>query len=165
MGSDAPIGTGASDSLRGRNLLSNLLRLPADRFEADFWLRKPYRLQLTPAERESVRLSPRHPAHMLPIEDVKALLFRTEPRPARWLHDVDSTKWDGARRTAQGGGGDGPVRDPAACWSNFEKGGYSIRMVMPQQWHKGAYVVCPQLSFFSLSLCSPSVSNGTRGHT
>ncbi|KAK3250925.1 hypothetical protein CYMTET_39723 [Cymbomonas tetramitiformis] len=132
-----------SDAQRGQLLLANLLRLPPDRFESEFWLRKPYRLQLSPSESAAIAADPRHPMHMLPLGDVKRLLFRRHPRPARWLHDVDATKWvHGKKRLALGAGSDGEVRDPAACWAAFERQGFSIRMVMPQQWHCAAFELC-----------------------
>ncbi|KAG8466389.1 hypothetical protein KFE25_002145 [Diacronema lutheri] len=130
---------------RGRRLLSALLRTPAERFEADYWLRKPYLQQLSTDERAAVLADPSHWVHVVSVATVRALLRRRRPHPARWLKDVDATKYDarGGRRQALAEG-DGEV-DAEGAWSAFESRGFSLRLVHPQQWHGGCFRLCALL--------------------
>ena len=130
---------------RGRLLLANLLGIPSERFEQDFWLKKPYRKVLTAADRAHAAADPSHPMNMMPEAVVRGLLVRKEPRPPRWLHDVDCTRYVNGRRTAlPGSSGDGEV-DATVVWDAFQHKGYSIRLVHPQQWHQPAYELCAYL--------------------
>ena len=74
---------------RGSLMLANILGLPLAEFHREYWLQRPYLKQLTPAQGAALPRS--HPARMLPMDTVKALLRRRKPRPARFTHDVDVT--------------------------------------------------------------------------
>lgn len=128
---------------RGRRLLSGMLRLPPKKFESSYWLRAPYLRQLSPAERAEALADPSHWVHMVKVADVRRLLWRRRPTRARWLHDVDATKYEAGRRRALSDG-DGEV-DAAQAWSAYEREGFSLRMVHPQQWHFSCYELCAYL--------------------
>ena len=123
---------------RGSLMLANLLGIPLDEFHRKHWLRKPYLKQLTAAQAAALPRS--HPARMMPMEDVKALLHRRKPRRARYLHDVDVTKYVNGRRTTLSDG-NGEI-DADKVWASFAERGYSIRLVHPQQWHEASYELC-----------------------
>ncbi len=128
-------GSEADAEHRGSRMLANLLRMPTASFERRYFLQKP--LLVRCAEQPPPADSP---SKMLTLADVKALLARTEPRPARFLHDVDVTKYVKGVRTALSDG-DGEV-DAEALWTAFSKDGYSIRLVQPQQWHQACFELC-----------------------
>ena len=113
-------------------MLANILGLPLADFNREYWLKKPYLKQLTAAQRAALPRS--HPARMLPMDDVKALLRRRQPRPTRYTHDVDVTRYVNGRRAALSEGS-GEI-DAGEGWDAFESRGYSIRIVHPQQWHQ-----------------------------
>ena len=117
-------------------MLANILGLPLADFQREYWLKKPYLKQLTAAQRAA--LSRSHPARMLPMDDVKALLRRRQPRPTRYTHDVDVTRYVNGRRAALSEGS-GEI-DADEVWDAFESRGYSIRIVHPQQWHQARSV-------------------------
>lgn len=153
---------------RGWRLLAGLLQLPSvDAFD-DYWLTKPYLRQMSAEERAASQADPRHWVHMLSLGQVRGLLRRTAPRPVRWLHDVDATRYVGGRRMALAEG-DGEVDVPAA-WKAFRKDGYSLRMVHPQQWHQPTYELCAHLQeFFGFpvgcsSYLTPAGSQGFPPH-
>jgi hypothetical protein len=127
---------------RGRELLSRLLRMPAKRFEQEHWLRAPYFGELSADERAAAIADKSHWCHLLSVKGVRSLLRRKQPRPTRWLHDVDATKYDTvtARRMALSTG-DGEV-DANDAWSAYTTRGFSLRLVHPQQWHEGCYELC-----------------------
>ena len=129
---------GSIDGLadRGSLMLANLLGLPLADFNREYWLKKPYLKQLTAAQRAALPRS--HPARMLPMDDVKALLRRRQPRPTRYTHDVDVTRYVNGRRAALSEGS-GEI-DADEVWDAFESRGYSIRIVHPQQWHQARSV-------------------------
>ena len=129
---------GSIDGLadRGSLMLANLLGLPLANFNREYWLKKPYLKQLTAAQRAGLPRS--HPARMLPMDDVKALLRRRQPRPTRYTHDVDVTRYVNGRRAALSEGS-GEI-DADEVWGAFESRGYSIRIVHPQQWHQARSV-------------------------
>jgi hypothetical protein len=131
---------GSMDGLadRGSLMLANILGLPLADFQREYWLKKPYLKQLTAAQRAA--LSRSHPARMLPMDDVKALLRRRQPRPTRYTHDVDVTRYVNGRRAALSEGS-GEI-DAGEVWDAFESRGYSIRIVHPQQWHQASYELC-----------------------
>ena len=108
-------------------MLENLLRMPFAEFEERYFLKQPY-VSRRPA---SEQLFEGHPSRMLTLMEVKALLRRCRPQRARFLHDVDVTRYVDGRRVALSGGTD-PV-DANAVWRAFEREGYSIRLVHPQQ--------------------------------
>ena len=113
-------------------MLANILGLPLADFNREYWLKKPYLKQLTAAQRAALPRS--HPARMLPMDDVKALLRRRQPRPTRYTHDVDVTRYVNGKRAALSEGS-GEI-DAGEVWDAFESRGYSIRIVHPQQWHQ-----------------------------
>ena len=137
---------GSIDDLadRGSLMLANILGLPLADFNREYWLKKPYLKQLTAAQRAALPRS--HPARMLPMDDVQALLRRRTPRPTRYTHDVDVTRYVNGRRAALSEGS-GEI-DADEVWDAFESRGYSIRIVHPQQWHQARSVkhVCSVLS-------------------
>ena len=123
---------------RGRRMLETLLDMDVAEFERDFWLKKPLLRRHGPG-----RIPPGHPSNMMPLADVKALLRRRHPRPARFLHDVDVTKYvNGQRKALSDGNGEA---DPDSVLAAFERDGYSIRIVHPQQWHQACYELCSVL--------------------
>ena len=134
-------GSAASTHDRGKRLLANLLQMPADEFVRDHWLQRPLlcRCKVSP-------IPASHPANMLPLAEVRALVHRKKPRRARFLHDVDVTKYINGKRQALSEGNE-EVK-PAAVWSAFEERGYSIRLVHPQQWHQASYELCSVLQEF-----------------
>jgi hypothetical protein len=150
---------------RGRALLSNLLRCPADTFEADYWCQKPWISVLTTEERVAMRATPGHPAvQMLTMQDIDDLLRRSTPRAARFLKDVDVTKFVGRERMSFGDGEE-PV-DADAVWNAFKTGGFSVRLVHPQQWSDPLYELCAYLQeyFGSTVGCSSYLTPaGTQG--
>ena len=115
--------------------------MPADEFVRDHWLQRPLlcRCKVSP-------IPASHPANMLPLAEVRALVHRKKPRRARFLHDVDVTKYINGKRQALSEGNE-EVK-PAAVWSAFEERGYSIRLVHPQQWHQASYELCSVLQEF-----------------
>ena len=113
-------------------MLANILGLPLADFHREYWLKKPYMKLLTAAQRAALPRS--HPARMLPMDDVKALLRRQQPRPTRYTHDVDVTRYVNGKRAALSEGS-GEI-DAGEVWDAFESRGYSIRIVHPQQWHQ-----------------------------
>ena len=129
---------GSIDDLadRGSLMLANILGLPLADFNREYWLKKPYLKQLTAAQRAALPRS--HPARMLPMDDVQALLRRRTPRPTRYTHDVDVTRYVNGRRAALSEGS-GEI-DADEVWDAFESRGYSIRIVHPQQWHQARSV-------------------------
>lgn len=137
FGSGGQGGSRESTSDRGAKMLANLLRMPIEDFEQNHWLQK-YCLQRFP--RDTVDLPPAHPANMMPLADIKALLRRRKPRPARYLHDVDVTRYVNGRRMALSSGSEDI--DHKAVWTAFTRDGYSIRIVHPQQWHQASFELC-----------------------
>ena len=125
---------------RGKRMLETLLGISSEHFESEYWLQKPF-LRRAPST-----IPPSHPSNRMPLADVKALLRRKKPRPARFLHDVDVTKYVDDRRMALSDG-DGEA-EPGAVLSAFEHDGYSIRIVHPQQWHQACYELCSVLQEF-----------------
>eukprot|EP00966_Prymnesium_polylepis_P184961 4286666-Prymnesium_polylepis.1 len=91
-------GGGVHDADRGRQLLANLLGMPADHFEDEHWLQKPWLRRLSPKDRELAAQDQRSPTNMLTLAEVRKLLGRQKPRPARFLHDVDVTRYVDGRR-------------------------------------------------------------------
>lgn len=153
---------------RGRRLLADLLQLPVEVFEERHWLQQPYVRHMSPRERAEAQDNPRHWMHMLSLRQVQALLRRTHPRPARWLHDVDATRYvDGRRMALAEGAGD---VDVAATWQAFRREGYSLRLVHPQQWHRAAYELCAHLQeYFGFpvgcsSYLTPAATQGFPPH-
>ena len=129
---------GSAESVgdRGLLMLANLLRMPASRFHELYFLRKP----LLSRRGEFEDLTPDHPARMMSLSDVRTLLRRQLPRPARFLHDVDVTRYVDGRRSSLSPT-DGAV-NAEAVWAAFTSGGYSIRLVHPQQWHQACFELC-----------------------
>jgi hypothetical protein len=145
-------------------MLENLLNMKMDDFVHSYWLQKPLLLQQSAAWTMPVD----HPARMMPLDDIKSLLRRKKPRPARFLHDVDVTRYVNGRRSALSNGSG--VVDSREVWTAFERDGYSIRIVHPQQWHQAAYELCSCLQelFGSTVGCSayltPKASQGFPPH-
>ena len=139
---------------RGKEALARLLGIDAERFAAEYLFKKPHLKQLSDAERAAALADPAAPIHLLDLAEVKRLLRRREPRPTRWLHDVDATRYIAGRRQALAEG-NGEV-DAAAAWKAFERDGYSLRMVHPQQWHAPAYELCACLQEFFGFACGCS---------
>ena len=115
-------------------MLANMLQMPTAQFHRVYFLQKPLLVRCT--EKPSAG----SPSKMLTLADVKALVRRREPRPARFLRDVDVTKYVDGKRSALNGG-DGEV-DPDVVWKAFSSGGFSIRLVQPQQWHQASFELC-----------------------
>ena len=158
----------ASD--RGRRLLASLLGITARDFEEQYWLRGQHYLRsLSPAQRRAALADAAHPVNMLRLAAVRRLLYRRSPAPARWLHDVDATSYVSGVRHALGGGGSGVV-DAPATWRAFQRNGYSVRLVHPQQWHEPSSELCSLLQeHFGFSVgCSayltPAVAQGFPPH-
>lgn len=148
---------------RGRRMLETLLDMDTAEFERNFWLKKPLLHRHGPG-----RILPGHPSNMMPLADVKALLRRKHPRPARFLHDVDVTKYvNGQRKALSDGNGEA---NPDSVLAAFERHGYSIRIVHPQQWHQACYELCSVLQeYFGFPVgCSayltPRASQGFPPH-
>ena len=93
---------------RGSRMLANLLQMPTAQFHQMYFLQKPLLVRCT--EKPSPAGSP---SKMLTLADVKALVRRREPRPARFLRDVDVTKYVDGKRSALNGG-DGEVEGEEA---------------------------------------------------
>ena len=127
-------GSASSVADRGTLMLANLLRMPAAEFHEQYFLQKPLHRRRV-ADKEI--LPPGHWVRMLPLAEVWALLRR---RHSRFLHDVDVTRYVDGRRTALSDG-DGPI-DHGAVKAAFTHDGYSIRLVMPQQWHQACFELC-----------------------
>lgn len=130
---------------RGRDLLSNLLRLNADVFESEYWLQRPYVNHLTPEERTTVFDNKSHPVHMFRMEDIDSLLHRRKPVPPRFLNDVDVTRYSSVDNKREALADGNPEVDPSKVWSAFRKDGYSVRLVHPQQWHQPLFELCSYL--------------------
>lgn len=130
---------------RGRDLLANLLRINADLFESEYWLKKPYVRHLTPQERKESFSNKSHPVYMLQMSDIDTLLHRKEPNPPRFLNDVDVTRYSavGDKKEALAEGN--PPADPQQVWGAFNEDGYSVRLVHPQQWHQPLFELCSYL--------------------
>lgn len=129
-------GGSATDLRRGSRMLANLLHMPIEEFERDYFLKRAL-FRPAPA---GTALQSDSPARMLALADVKALLRRRTPRPARFLYDVDVTRYANGARSALLDG-DGEV-DPDAVWAAFELDGFSVRLVHPQQWHQACFELC-----------------------
>jgi hypothetical protein len=128
--------SGSMDSYdRGASMLANMLGMSTLEFERDYWQQKPLLRHAGAAA-----VSPSQPAGMMSLSDVKMLLRRVHPRPARFLHDVDVTRYVDGRRMALSEGC-GQV-DPDTVWAAYTEAGYSIRLVHPQQWHQACYELC-----------------------
>ena len=128
---------------RGKEALSRLLRLDAERFASDYLFKQPHLKQLSDEERAAALADPAEPINLLSLQDVKRLLQRREPRPTRWLHDVDATRYvEGHRQALADGNG---AVDAVKAWKAFTHDGYSLRMVHPQQWHAPTYELCARL--------------------
>lgn len=159
-GQSVPEGISPGRDQRSASMLENLLGLPIHTFENEYWLKKPYVRRLTEAERAKALKDPSHPLHMITLEDIKNLLKRKKPRPAKFLHDVDVVKWHGGSRISLSRG-DGPVHADKV-WAAFNNKGYSIRMVHPQQWHPPLYELCSVLQeYFGFTVgCSSYLTPG-----
>lgn len=132
-----------SVSQRGRELLQHLLRFDSmDEFESEYWLKKPYLRQLTDDERTAVLNTPNHPIRMLTMDDIKYLLKRKTPSPARFLKDVDVTLYENGKVKSLVDGD--PLVNSNEVWRAYSKG-YSIRLVHPQQWHDPLFELCSYL--------------------
>lgn len=134
---------GPSESYAER-MLSRLLGISVATFEREHWLQKELFRKLTPEERAAAVSDRTHPVHVMPLADVKRLLFRRAPQPARWLHDVDCTAYREGKRVSLSSGGDGEVPAEKA-WAAFRKKGFSLRMVHPQQYHQASFELCAKL--------------------
>lgn len=139
---------------RGARLLAGLLNIPIGQFEAEHLFKKPLIRLLSRTEREKATSDRGHPIHMLRLDDIDALLRRQHPAPARFLDDVDVTKWVGGERVAlEVGHG---LVDPDKVWHAFKDDGFSVRLVHPQQWHPPLYELCACLQeyFGNVVTCS-----------
>jgi hypothetical protein len=153
---------------RGRNLLSRLFRLQdMTLFEREVWQKEPYLNQLNDKSREEVFSDTSHPMHMLSMTDIKQLLKRVSPSPARYLKDVDVTRYHLGKRMSLVEG-DGEVND-TQVWEAYNEG-YSIRCVHPQQWHQPLFELCSYLQeYFGFptgcsSYLTPAESQGYPPH-
>ena len=126
---------------RGVRLLERLLGCSAAAFEEDHWLKRPLVNRLAAPVRSETICDRRHPVHMLTMDDVQGLVARDG---ARYLKDVDVTRFQGGRRISLAAG-DGPV-DAAAVWAAYNsKPGFSVRLVHAQQHHEPLYELCGML--------------------
>ena len=143
-------------------MLANLLGVSIADFERDYWRQKPL------LRRADAEVSPSQPSGMMTLSDVDLLLRRVHPRPARFTHDVDVTRYSNGRRMALSEG-HGDV-DPDEIWAAFTDSGYSVRLVHPQQWHNACYELCSCLQeYFGFPVgCSayltPKASQGFPPH-
>ena len=135
-------GGSATSHDRGARLLANLLQMPIDDFVRDHWLKKELHVKCAASQ----PLANSHPANMMPLADVRALLKRRRPRPARFLHDVDVTRYVDGVRSALSAGDE--AISPSAVWTAYSQRGYSIRIVHPQQWHQASFELCSVLQEF-----------------
>ena len=131
-------GSAADAADRGEKLLANLLHMDMTSFENEYWQQKPL-VHRCPLK----ELSASHPANMMPLAEVRKLLKRKHPRPARFTHDIDVTRFVDGKRSALSTGHE--EVDAAAVWRAFQRDGYSIRIVHPQQWHQASYELCSLL--------------------
>lgn len=149
---------------RGAHMLEHLLAVPIAKFESSYAFKTHWIRQLSSREREAAMRDDRHPMHMLTMNDIDGLLRRKDPNPAKFLRDVDVTKWVKGKRHSIG------INDKTVnaeeIWDAFHHKGYSIRMVHPQQWHAPLYELCSALQeyFGNVVTCSSYLTPpGTQG--